>query len=674
MKALLAIFITVGLLAACYVVSALICFDLTWILIVVTSLWAGIDSKKIELYRYKLGFACRPIAVFCLCYLLWILFFPWYLWARFKIKAGEINLKDDSFEGLGPIKRFFRRFSRTADRIGEWLLAGIVGLKIGFLLFCVAESWRGPRVWENYKHELEAKGQSFDWDAMIPSRVPDSQNIFSAPMMSTWFIKSSAKNVVVEDIAKRLNYSNSMPAVIIAEVTIELPGSHLDSPKADASLQFDNPKSRQQAKALIQNIVEPSAFGVRGTDTLVARPLSSTQIKPLHVVLKADKKPDIREFIAFFTGNDSVSGPLIFRPAGTNSWHVLTSFCIAPDYLKWSDQFRGDFDLMREALKRPYARMEGDYSDPTRIPLPNYSNIRAVAQTLAQRAQCYLLLGQPEKALSELTFLNDLRRLTEGAPTGKPMSLVAAMINVALTGLYVDTIADGFRLHAWKEPQLVALQKQLEKINLAPLLKESFHGEQVGVCRTFQTTMAQFQIQPVLNATLWQKIKYAESSTFMRGFFYFSIINVVKMDQIVVDSIDPSQKIVSLPKMAEFQREDDKLQHYHFWHIYQLLAIIAVPNWTKAVQTFAFNQTKADEAQIVCALERYHLAHGNYPRTLNELVPQFVDKLPHDIIGGQPLKYQQTDGQFLLYSVGWNETDDGGQFNHSYDQADWVWQ
>jgi type II secretory pathway pseudopilin PulG len=126
--------------------------------------------------------------------------------------------------------------------------------------------------------------------------------------------------------------------------------------------------------------------------------------------------------------------------------------------------------------------------------------------------------------------------------------------------------------------------------------------------------------------------------------------------------------------MAEFQREDDKLQHYHFWHIYQLLAIIAVPNWTKAVQTFAFNQTKADEAQIVCALERYHLAHGNYPRTLNELVPQFVDKLPHDIIGGQPLKYQQTDGQFLLYSVGWNETDDGGQFNHSYDQADWVWQ
>jgi len=113
------------------------------ILIGFTSLWAGIDSKKVELHRYKLGISCRPVALFCCCYLLWIFVFPWYVWARFKIKAGEAVLKDESLEGLGPIKRFFRRFSRMADCIGEWLLAGIVGLKIAFLLFCVAESWRG---------------------------------------------------------------------------------------------------------------------------------------------------------------------------------------------------------------------------------------------------------------------------------------------------------------------------------------------------------------------------------------------------------------------------------------------------------------------------------------------------------------------------------------------------
>lgn len=678
MKWLLAIFITVGLLAACYVASALIYFDLSWILVGITSLWAGIDSKKIELSRYKTGIRCRPVALFCCCYLLWIFVFPWYLWARSKIKAGEATLKEETLENIGPVKRFFRQFSRKAERVTEWGLVGIVALKIALLIFCVEESWRGPRVWENYKHELEAKGESFDWDAMIPPRVPDSQNFFSAPMMSEWFIKPSGKIIITDDLSTRLNYTNSAPEILIAEVTIEPLGIHLDSGKTDISLQFDDPKSHQQAKELIQNLAGPSAFGARNKDMIVTRPLSPNQIKPLRICLETDKKPTARDIDIFLSGNNAGSDSLTFKPAGTNSFHVLTSFCDASDYLKWSDQFRGDFDLMRAAVKRPYARMDGDYRYPPTIPLPNFVNIRAVSQSLAQRAQCYLLLGQPDKALQELTLLNDLRRLMEGAPTGKPMTLVAVMINVAVTGLYAETIADGFRLHAWQEPQMVALQKQLKQINLAPSLKESFHEEEVSACRTFQTAMSQFEIEPVPNATLWLKMKYAKSSNFMRGFFYFNIINVVKLEQIAVDSIDPIQKVVLPQKTAELQHEVDKLDHAHAWQIlpYKLLAAIAVPNYTKAMQTCAVIQTQVDEAQIVCALECYRLKHGEYPETLNELMPQFIEKLPHDIIGGQPLKYRRTtDGQFTLYSIGWNETDDGGQLSlYPYDKGDWVWQ
>jgi hypothetical protein len=45
---------------------------------------------------------------------------------------------------------------------------------------------------------------------------------------------------------------------------------------------------------------------------------------------------------------------------------------------------------------------------------------------------------------------------------------------------------------------------------------------------------------------------------------------------------------------------------------------------------------------------------------LDALVPQFIEKLPHDIIGGQPLHYRLMDDEkFLPYSVGWNEKDDG---------------
>jgi hypothetical protein len=62
-------------------------------------------------------------------------------------------------------------------------------------------------------------------------------------------------------------------------------------------------------------------------------------------------------------------------------------------------------------------------------------------------------------------------------------------------------------------------------------------------------------------------------------------------------------------------------------------------------------------------------------------VPEFLSQLPHDVINGQPLKYRRTaDGQYLLYSVGWNQTDDGGalglnQSGEGIDVklGDWVW-
>ena len=86
-------------------------------------------------------------------------------------------------------------------------------------------------------------------------------------------------------------------------------------------------------------------------------------------------------------------------------------------------------------------------------------------------------------------------------------------------------------------------------------------------------------------------------------------------------------------------------------------------------------QTLANEAYIACGLERYRLAHGQYPDSLDALAPQFAAKLPHDIIGGQPLKYHRTaNGRFVLYSVGWNGKDDGGEAGKSVEVSDWVWE
>jgi len=62
------------------------------------------------------------------------------------------------------------------------------------------------------------------------------------------------------------------------------------------------------------------------------------------------------------------------------------------------------------------------------------------------------------------------------------------------------------------------------------------------------------------------------------------------------------------------------------------------------------------------------------------LIPNYLAKLPHDIVNGRPLRYRIIeDGQFVLYSVGWNEADDAGTVVRTkggfveWSQGDWVW-
>jgi hypothetical protein len=110
------------------------------------------------------------------------------------------------------------------------------------------------------------------------------------------------------------------------------------------------------------------------------------------------------------------------------------------------------------------------------------------------------------------------------------------------------------------------------------------------------------------------------------------------------------------------------------------IALMLVPALVNVGRSFAFAQSSADLAHVACALERHRLAHGSYPDSLDTLTPQFIENIPHDLINGQPLHYHRTDdGQFILYSVGWNEKDDGGVVSLresgsvDIEKGDWVW-
>lgn len=396
------------------------------------------------------------------------------------------------------------------------------------------------------------------------------------------------------------------------------------------------------------------------------------------------KAPHMTQWFVRSANRDSLSGTNALYGLITNAVKtaVITNRLMASNFLTWSDQFQPQFSEIREALKRPYARMDGDYAIPYKMPIPDFVTIRALVQVLAQRAHCWLLLGKPEKALDELSFLNHSRRMLEAAPTGKPMTLVSAMINVAIVGLYVDTITKGLNSNAWHKPQLIILQGQLAKIHLLPLVVQAYRSGAAGMCHTLALAMAT-PAQNRLAKNVGVNVLLEITSPAPRplrlffhgmpsGWIYQNMTRVAHGELLPIQFINVTNQTIEPAQLADSDQAILKTRT----HLtpYNFLAAIAVPNITKAMTTVAFDQTWANEAQIVCALERFRLTNGHYPKRLEELVPQFITQLPHDIIGGKPLQYHRTaDGKFLLYSIGWNETDDGGQISQDHTHGDWVW-
>lgn len=63
---------------------------------------------------------------------------------------------------------------------------------------------------------------------------------------------------------------------------------------------------------------------------------------------------------------------------------------------------------------------------------------------------------------------------------------------------------------------------------------------------------------------------------------------------------------------------------------------------------------------VALAMQRYRLAHGEFPKDLGALVPEYLVGVPADPFTGRPLKMAAPGGGLVVYCVGKDLKDDGG--------------
>ena len=333
---------------------------------------------------------------------------------------------------------------------------------------------------------------------------------------------------------------------------------------------------------------------------------------------------------------------------------------------------------LREACQRPFVQfgLTNVIENNGFSQMLNYLAVfKRFTQVLNLRAIAELADNQPDKGLADIQLMLKLDDKLGSQPL-----LIVQLVGMAINAYTLQPIYEGLGQHRWKDAQLEDLESALAERDFLADYQTAMAGERAFAIETEENRRITREYQTVVDESPGKSTTNTVSMRFVpSAIFYRNELKLARLvDEVALPLVDVTNRMVSPAVVRQVtDNVNRQLKHFSPYKIEGLMTIRPIINCAKK---FAIAQSNMDLARVACALERYRLAHGGYPESLDALAPQYIDKLPHDIINGQPLHYRRMEGgNFVLYSVGWNEKDDGGEVALSKngvmdrEKGDWVW-
>jgi len=329
------------------------------------------------------------------------------------------------------------------------------------------------------------------------------------------------------------------------------------------------------------------------------------------------------------------------------------------------------------ALQRPKVCSPVKYEEGYAALLPHGAALLNLGKIYNAKAQAEVEAGQMANAFRDLKTMFRLGGLIKDEP-----SIIMMLVRVATYHFPLQSLWDGLAVHAWTDEQLADLQSALEQVDMLAHLEISWMAERGMNVWILQTCLKDPRKISVLS--------FDESASspplialWPRGWFYQNALRMDTMcDEKIMRAVNVHAARISPLLVDSADKRISKLPS----NVFNVAAKILLPAVKGMCVKTVAGQTYLSEASVACALERYWLQHRRYPAALAELVPQFLAAVPHDVVDGQPLRYRlDSEGGFVLYSIGWDLVDDGGTIawkkpdapaerpKLDLEKGDWVW-
>jgi len=322
-----------------------------------------------------------------------------------------------------------------------------------------------------------------------------------------------------------------------------------------------------------------------------------------------------------------------------------------------------------ELSKRPNPQFPARYDLGPSAPVPEIRTILSLSQLLDVKSRSEITLGKNNEAAADTETLLRISFVERNSPL-----LISFLVRVASVSLAVQSVDEGILRHVWSETNLSDFQNQLERIKLQEAYLVGLKGERALFNQwdpEFVTELSEFpatltplpkfieKIYPTYLATILLKNKACYNLFLQRKVESLNSSIPTGWNATTTQSVDQ--------ELLEIARHPIKK-----W-IYGLSAINLPAPFAVSHKT-AITQTQVDQSLIACALERYRIARGSYPTSLDALVPEYLGKIPNSPITGKPMKYSlKHEGTFLLWTPSWELKSLGGKPGDYFGEGDIVW-
>jgi hypothetical protein len=496
-------------------------------------------------------------------------------------------------------------------------LVGIaaIALALVVVVFYAEEDWRGRRAWQKCRQQISKNGDSLEMP--LPPSIPNDKNFAASPIIAQLYSNFMDTNGNLlnqpwtNGLSMSLYHTNDSFAPFsygpfYTNQTCWLLGKHVDLEWWQSYYRYGR-EIRRHCPSVRRN----AALGQ------VAR----TVERELKTNLVAYDFP---------------------VPAEVGSAAVDVLFALG--------RYAPTIEEIRNAADRPSVRfpIHYDKNHPNELRVIGMRSLRGCLDVISLRGAAELQAGKTESAANDVLLGLRLTRYAivplyfSPRPTGSPF----------LTAI-LQPLWEGLADHKWSELQMIAFDSELEQMNFIDECQSDIKVHRARVLDLIEYAQRKSEqgfetsdndCEP-LTTWMWNEAFRVAPS----GWYDQNRSEAVSLYQTLLERLDPPNvQMRPGDKVEQSQTQTVSWNPCHF-----LANILFAPS--PDLSSYAYAQTEGNLARLACALERYRINNGEFPKTLNLLSPNFIAKVPNDITERGGFHYELKNGtNLLLYSEGWN--------------------